>query len=300
MADELEQVKPKYTEEELGAMGSLLEDVTSPATSEEASTSEEKSEAKAELKPEGEPEAKPEGEEKPKGEEEEEVKPVEVKPVEAQPAATDEAATLRIEIDKLRQQLNELAKPATQATPAASPAETLPPKAEATAEVQFVTDEEAEALLDDPKGLNKILNKVFQAGREMTLRDIPALVRQQAASEMTLQQKTQAFWAENKDLEQYRDFAAMVANQIEIAEPNLTFDEVLEKTGTTVRERLNLVRPADDGTPPAEKPKVEEGEVSTKPALPGGTKGARRPAPTVKPTEGQQREIEDMGKAFGF
>ena len=218
-------------------------------------------------------------------------------PVKEESSSREEAPAdaLAQENERLRQELNELARKTGGAPPERS-AEVLPPKTESTAEVEFLSAEEAEAILDDPRALNKILNKVFQAGREITMREMPTLVRQQALMEMNIQRKVQHFWTENKDLEPYKDFCSMVASQLEVENPAMAFDEVLTKTGEVARQRLNL--PAK-GEKKGDAP-TEEETLSLKPALPGSPRAARRPPPAPKPTEGQQSEMEDLAKAFGI
>jgi hypothetical protein len=203
--------------------------------------------------------------------------------------------TLATENERLRQELNELARRAG-VQPKEAPVTPTPIPPAPASDVEFLSAEEAEAIMDDPKLLNKYLNKVYQAGREITMRDMPTLVRQQALMEITLQSKIQGFWAENKDLEPYKDFCSMVASQLEVENPSLGFDEVLTKTGEVARERLNLPKKGEVADAPSGNVEVP----SNTPALPSGTRSARRPAPAPKPSDSQQGEMEDLAKAFGL
>lgn len=241
--------------------------------------------------------------EAPAPEEKPEEKPVEEKPVEEKKEPT-EAEKLAAENQLLRAELNELAK-RTGERPAAAPVVVTPPAErpvqpvnQPATPIEFITADEAEGLLDKPQEvLNAVLNKVFQAGREQAMREMPTLVRNQTLTEMTLQQRVQKFWSDNKDLEPYKDFCSMVANQVEVENPGLAFGEVLDKTAETVRTRLNIPKPAaEEEVKPAEEIK----EPSLKPALPVSPGSARRPAPTPTPSDAQQKEMEDLMMAGDY
>jgi hypothetical protein len=219
------------------------------------------------------------------------VEPAQVEPSEAEKLAADNA--------RLREELNEQARRYGQLPSATAPVQPVAPAAPTqpvvpvAGPIEFVSSEEAESLIDKPQEvLNAVLNKVFQAGREQAMREMPTLVRQQTLSEVALQGKVQKFWSENKDLEPYRDFCAMVANQVEVENPGLAFDAVLEKTGVVARERLNLSKvtaePAVVDAPPI--------VPSTKPALVTAPGSARRPAPVATTVDKQIVEMEDILK----
>jgi hypothetical protein len=219
-----------------------------------------------------------------------ETPPVPPEPTEAERLAADNA--------RLREELNEAARrmgmpPPVQAPPLAVAPTPAPATSVPGTPIEFVTADEAESLIDKPQEvLNTLLNKVFQAGREQAMREMPTLVRQQTLSEINLQTKVQKFWSENEDLASYRDFCSMVANQIEVENPGLTFDEVLEKTGEKARERLKLpvkgtAAATEQAPPPAPAP-------SATPALPKGPGSARKPAPQVTSVDKERQEMVDI------
>ena len=219
---------------------------------------------------------------------EDEVKPVEVKP----DAPAVDNAKIQEDNQRLREQLNELARMTGQKVPEEKPAAEVKPKEEIKEDlIQFMTDEEAEELLDNPKKLNEFLNRVFQAGRERTMKEMPTLVRQQTLTELNLQQLTQKFWGDNNDLTQYKDFVGMVANQIEVTNPSWDYAKVFDETAKVARERLNL--PAPGEVKPKEEKKEEE-VVDLKPALPV-KRGARTLVDDPARTP-QQKEIDDLFK----
>ncbi len=211
------------------------------------------------------------------------------------------AEKLAAENALLREELNKQARQFGQPAPTVPlvvtpPAPILSPTPTPAGPIDFVTQEEAESLIDKPKDvLNAVLNKVFQAGREQAMREMPTLVRQQTLTEMSIQQRVQKFWTENEDLEPYRDFCVMVANQVEVENPSLAFDAVLEKTGTVARERLNLPKvPITAATPePAPMP-TPSPTPSANPALPVGSRSARRPAAEPAIVYQQAKEMEDI------
>lgn len=253
-----------------------------PAPVEEPAAVKEKPAEKQE-EPKAEPEAKPE--------------PV-VEPV-AAPTIPEKEKQLAEDNERLRTMLNDMARqgagivqpaPVVATPPAATP---VVPAGPLPSTLDFITDEEADSLIDKPKEvLNAVLNKVFQAGREQAMREMPTLVRQQALTEITVQQKVQKFWTDNKDLESYKDFCTMVANQVEVENPNLGFDEVLNETSKRVRERLKLT--AVETPVAAPEPVVEP---SASPALPTGPKAARRgPPPVATAADAMAQEMEDILK----
>jgi nicotinate-nucleotide--dimethylbenzimidazole phosphoribosyltransferase len=206
------------------------------------------------------------------------------------------AETLAADNARLREELNEQARRFGQLSPASvpvSPVAPAPTPAAPAGPIEFVSAEEAESLIDKPQQvLNAVLNKVFQAGREQAMREMPTLVRQQTLSEVSLQAKVQKFWSENNDLEPYKDFCAMVANQVEVENPGLAFDAVLEKTGEVARGRLNLPK----GTAEAAVVDPPPAEPSAKPALVKAPGSARRPAPVLTAVDKQAAEMEDILK----
>ena len=272
--------------DEASEMDGMLDLTGSAETKESEVEDNPKEELKKDEEPQKEEETKPE----------EEVEKAEEEKLEEKEAAEKELSPelkkLNEDNQRLREQLNDLARK-TGGLPQEvreQPTEAKEELKKEGEEVKFLSDEEADGLLDDPKKLNTILNRVFQAGREQVMREMPTLVRQQTLSEMTLQQKTQKFWTENKDLDPFKDFVGMVANQVEVDHPDWDYGKIFDKTAEVARERLNL--PTSGSEQPKEK---KEEVVDLKPALPTGQRGARRVVEEVAKTP-EQKEMDELFK----
>jgi hypothetical protein len=198
----------------------------------------------------------------------------------------------------LRDQLNELAKkmaaaPVIEPPPTPAPTPAPPPVAPPAAgeDVAFMTDEEADQLIDNPKILNKILNKVFQAGREAALREVPSIASSVAQQQLTMKERADAFWDNNKDLKSFKDFTALVANQVQTEHQDWTLDQIFEETAKVARTRLGIVSAA---TPPGGGQHNDPPAPGTGPALPGKAPGGARREPNPQLTDSQKQEMHDI------
>lgn len=213
-------------------------------------------------------------------------------PVGEEPKQEEDRATQLAEENKaLREQLNETIRMfgAREPAPPATPPVVEPRKEEPPEMIDFVSGAGLDSLFDDPGPvLNKVLNKVFHMGREQALRDIPQMVQAHAAQTVDIRMKAKEFWDKNSDLEPFGDFVSMLANKVSVDNPNWGLDEVYAETAKTARERLKLLQqePAADGTP------------SNSPDLPA-PRGARRPLSNEPVLAREEKEMDDLWKAFG-
>jgi len=119
----------------------------------------------------------------------------------------------------------------------------------------FVGDLDMEDLT--PKELNALLNKTYKQatedararGAEVT-QTLPELV----AAVAGLQKATEDFYSENKDLVSFKKVVGTVFEDLRLANPNQTYEELISSVAPEVRKRLELPEPSkkkfDRGDPP--------------------------------------------------
>lgn len=246
---------------------------------------------KAEKVEEAKEEPKAEAQEQPKEEEvvEEKVEEVKVEP-EGEPAP--ETPDYESENVRLRQMLNEIAKrvrePASTPPVVPVPSDEKPPtKADVDLVAEFVTQEEADNLIDKPlEVLTSVLKRFAKVMREDTLRTLPPIVGDVAQRHITMYEKVQSFYRDNKDLDEFRDFVGLVGTQIENEHPDWTVDQIYTETAKVARARLGL-REAVQA-----KEASQESAVPTKTGLPGSHRASRKPSGGPQLTEDQQSMVE--------
>jgi len=175
-----------------------------------------------------------------------------INPVEAQPTATPtpsqpaEVDQLKGEIAELKALILQMKQPAPAPEPEASPV-AVP---DATT---FLTEQELAGILDEDgqlnskellKALTLVAQRSYQLSREHSLRELPEIVTRTAARETAYQAAIANFWVSNSDLQPFKEQMQLTANRIAAAEPNLTINQVLEKTATETRAALNAYRTA--------------------------------------------------------
>ena len=238
--------------------------------------------------------------------------PVETPPVE-EPPAEEEEETPEQELERLRRQ-NELliqrveeqaggpTPPPVVEKPPIAPPVTVPPVVPPVVtppteveEIDFIKGRSLEELIDDPKGLNKLLNEVFKEGVkrggatpniepvvERILNSLPGIVQVQVTQQNAIRELVTDFYKNNEDLVGVRRTVAAFANEVHSEHPDWKTADVFNEAGVRARKALGMRERAirqPSGTPPA------------RPAF-ARARGARRGG-EEKPT-GMAKEIEDL------
>lgn len=181
------------------------------------------------------------------------------------PPSTDAPDERDKTIDELRKKLAEKdEKPEVPKTKAPA---TDPP------DVDFVGDIDIEDLT--PKDLNALLNKSYKQamadararGVEVT-QTLPELVAAVAA----LQQATKNFYEENTDLAPFKKVVGTVFEELRLANPSQTYEELISSVAPEVRSRLELPEPSkkkvDKGNPPRlPRKKSKSGVIKDEPKV---------------------------------
>jgi len=187
-------------------------------------------------------------------------------------APTTEAPS---EMDLLRQENAELKalsktkpKPSTKAPGTTAPSTDAP-----TEDENFLDGLDLDDLTRDPELFNKLLNKVFKKGIEVAnssvrtgsekiLRSIPDIVKNNVALSASLKKASETFYDENKDLEPFKKVVAVVFEEVAAENPDKTYKEILNSVGAETRKRLNLqkqaVKPNEKTTPRLPKRKGQQ------------------------------------------
>ena len=177
-----------------------------------------------------------------------------------------------------------------------APKEPDPPPAESPLtfeEQDFLGEEDAYEMVQDPKRFNKLLNQIYQRAvtdtrkvlGEGVLRSIPDIVKTNLTIMTSLQRASDKFYDENKDLVPFKKVVSTVFEEMSSTNPDKKYDVILKDVGVEARRRLDLHKSAtqpDPKAPRLPRPKGRSGSSSDKPK-----------------TDPLLNEIEEMNKALG-
>lgn len=221
---------------------------------------------------------------------------VEAEPVvepEPEPEVVDEA-TLAEENERLRVMLNELAKKTREPAPLIKPQEVAVKSEPLKKDVEaidiladYITAEEADNLIDKPREvLTAVMGRLARVIRETIMRDLPPVVGSVAQHQISMFEKVQAFYRDNPDLNNYRDFCVLTAGQIENDHPDWDTDQIYAETAKVAKARLGLKSKME------QKESAQTTETTLKPALPGGSRTSRKPSGGPKLSAEQQSMVD--------
>ena len=179
------------------------------------------------------------------------------------PPSTDAPDERDKTIDELRKKLAE--KDKKPEVPKTKAPVTEPP------DVDFVGDIDIEDLT--PKNLNVLLNKSYKQaiadararGIEVT-QTLPELV----AAVASLQKATEDFYSEHTDLVPFKKVVGTVFEELRLANPGQTYEELISSVAPEVRKQLELPEPSknkvDKGNPPRlPRKKYKSGVIKDEP-----------------------------------
>lgn len=220
------------------------------------------------------------------------VEPVAEVPTVENPPATSpveksELDLLKEENEKLRLQVVESATRVPEV-----PATTqVPETPEEEALHDFFGEKDPQDLLYDKDAFNKFLNDIYRKarndGKEQAILSVQPIIRAEAATLITLKEKTDKFYSENSDLAtpEYRKFCGAVATEISTKNPEWDLDKVFQETAAQARARLNL------GPAPAT---AAENTPPPKPAFARGTGGGSATPSTTPGLSRKEKDIADL------
>lgn len=196
------------------------------------------------------------------------------------PAETDDVTELRKMIAQMAIELetarNQAAQPKAEEQPVVEtqPVQNIPPVTNGVEQVELVTDEEYDNLMEDKSVLNGLLNKV----RVVTMRDIltslPSLTTNLVARHTAVSERIRLFYDENPDLLEYKEFVGHVANSVQSRLSNADADTLFAEIERESRAKLKL---------PKQQDLALKGKTSAKPSFAGRSRGAG--SSVVRPKE---------------
>lgn len=179
------------------------------------------------------------------------------------PEPIDQVAALQAKVNELTgiingyQQKELLTQPQAQAQPQPQQQQTQE-QAQQAAQTQpgqvsnldFLQGRDHIEILGDPAQFNNLLNQVctvaftaaVNAAQEKVMRQIPQLVQSSAQQQMAIQNITQQFYEQNKDLTNFRQAVSMAAMQLYNENPNLELPQLLQGAAQRTREMLHLAQ----------------------------------------------------------
>lgn len=156
--------------------------------------------------------------------------------------------------------------------------------------IPFVSQEDLDNLTPDK--MNKLLTKVYNQARQDSLRDIPELAAKTVQNRMTQQQVVDAYFEENPEILEVREYAGQIANQVQSENPEMGIREVLTEMDKRVRKNLHIKKKAED-IETKRKEKEEEEEGKKKPGFTRKPRGKRGGGQEEEAT-GQQKQINEL------
>lgn len=148
--------------------------------------------------------------------------------------SSEDLSSIKESLANLAQKLEEIKpKPAAET----KPVDTKPS--------EFVTQEELTGLLDNPANLNKVLSRVYNQGKEDTLKSIPGIVEKLINQSFTLNTLVTQFYQENADLKPYRKYVGFVTNKLQSEHPDWDLDKVMKETEKQVRVDMGRKKGSD-------------------------------------------------------
>lgn len=112
--------------------------------------------------------------------------------------------------------------------------------------LKFLKDDATfDEVMKSSDNFNALMTSVVNTAVERSLRLMPTIATQLVDQQMTLSTAVNAFYTDNKDLEQHRKYVGFVANEVTAQHPDWGLKEVLQETEKEVRSRLKLERVAN-------------------------------------------------------
>jgi hypothetical protein len=143
----------------------------------------------------------------------------------------------------------------------------------------FLKDVDFDALTQDPKAMNKLLNQVAQnaakgaqPAEQINQDELVQNIGNRVQNHVLMVQAVSEFYRVNKDLEAYKPLMGIITKDVQAANPKMGMAEVLAETEKQARIMLNIKK-AKSSTPPKDGKKNKK--TSKKPAFMSTPKSGR-------------------------
>lgn len=144
---------------------------------------------------------------------------------------------------------------------------------------------------------NAMMSGILGKFQEMLLGNIQHISMQTADNMVTKRLAVQEFYNANKDLSSNKAFVGIVANELAAANPTWTMEQIMEKLGDEVRNRLrfnNVQIPPASGAAPM--PSTPPAPPTPSPAFAGN--GGSRIVGNASPLTQIQKDVSDLVADF--
>lgn len=141
----------------------------------------------------------------------------------------------------------------------------------------FITEENFDAILEDPKKLNEVIYKAVQAGVNAQMKaiqtgaveavqlSVPNMVASQVAQQNAVNEAVSGFYAEHKELSKYREVVASNINTVAAEHPEWTLEQTMPEAASRSYTQLHLNKRANEA--------VSNGDAKSTGLRKGGRKG---------------------------
>jgi hypothetical protein len=166
-------------------------------------------------------------------------------------------------------------------------------------ELDFLGDGDIDDILADRSALNKLLNKVFLKGAEMTknqlakskteiFQSLPTMVKTNIVTLESLKKTSEDFYKNNPDLEPFKKVVATMFEEAASDHPDWPHSKLLEESEKRTREKLGLKK----SNQPVQKP-----DDKKSPPLPR-KRSQQRTQQQTTPSDPLLAELEAMDKVL--
>ncbi len=208
----------------------------------------------------------------------------------------DDLSTIKDEINKLRQENEELKNKILNTNFLPVPKDKKVEDTETISDEDFIGEDDLDELYRDSKRLNTLLNKVYKKGvengrhftrkqSEELLRSVPEVVKNNIALNATLKTVSEKFYADNSDLVPFKKVVGTVFEEVAALNTDKSYKEILPKVADEVRKRLDLVK----------KTTINKSSVSSLPSKKSGPRQTAPPSP-----DPLTKELMDMDMALNY
>lgn len=149
---------------------------------------------------------------------------------------------------------------------------------------KFLSDEELDRIIDEPQLLNDALRRSQENMLKQLSSALPQMMREEARKQNMIQMAVQEFYTMNPDLAPFAKFVQYVFAEQEHANPNITYEELFNKSAEISRKRLGLKNPTAATAERA--PGVKQN-----PGFAGTRSSARRPSTTGPKIDPDMAEV---------
>ncbi len=164
----------------------------------------------------------------------------------------------------------------------------------------LLSQEEQDSVVDNPALINTAINRGLERFIGKFIESLPALTGQLVDQHTATRTVVDKFYADNKDLTDFKPYLKTVSQEILSKNPKLSVADMLLQTAAEARKRLKLPAPKVAGATPKPASTPVQRAAATKPAFVKQRQGAVAASvatrASAKPGSSEKEQISDMLK----